>query len=465
MMKKCSAAALATSAVVVAIYMGVIIGIATWSDNHQETGVIVDESDSNAAEGLAAGSQENRGGAVRASLSPKLPGDSLANDEERKIVAMITLRTTKRKKLVSTQGDDDVDDNNVSRATAAADDTTGFESIEGPRKHGKAKPKRTLSTRWKTSPTDDLVIELSGTERYEKKRYVPRWKRVSTTAGTMGDFNLETSSSDETASMLKRRPSTHEGAVDDVATHDESTVSETADLSPETASGKARASDSRRRKTAATTSEHARSGIAGGETTPSSEAKDGGPAELTGHETDASDILVDNMITGSETEKIVSNVETTITPSGDTKSEAKEEDTKMTAKALSIGSGQRKWTPTVADLTVQGHKILGASKREHSTLAVTGRTVQGRKILTATKRQGSTRVVADRTMQGRKILGARKRQNSTSVGVGPTIKGHTILGARKNNTGEGATARTVKALRINRKRNTRTAASVAFKAL
>ncbi|XP_070392668.1 mucin-19-like [Dermacentor albipictus] len=346
---------------------------------------------------------------------------------------MITLRTTKRKKVVSTQGNDD----DVPHSTAAVDDTTGFESREGPRKRYKAKRKRTLSTRWKTSPTDDLAIESTGTERYERKRYVPRRKRTTTSAGTMGDINFETSSSDETASTLKRRPSTHQGAGDDVTTHDELTVSETADLSPETASGKARASGSggRFRKTAATTSEHAGTVIVGGETTSSPKAKNGGPADLTGHDTNAADILVDKMIKGLGKEKIVSNVGTTTVPPGGTKSEAKEDYTEVTANAQSIGSGQRKWTPKVVGITVQGRKIHGASKRENSTPVVTGRTVQGRRILTVTKGQASTPVVTGRTIHGHKILGASKRQNSTSANAGPTVKGHRILGARKNTSG------------------------------
>ncbi|KAH8041629.1 hypothetical protein HPB51_017074 [Rhipicephalus microplus] len=180
LMSKFSAVAFGTSAVVLALYVAVVIATEAWHDNSQDTGVIVDEADSN--EGVAAGSQGSQGAIGRASSPPKSPGDSPANDEERKksVAAVVTVRTPKRKKRASTNRDDDY----TTRATAEDDDdATAIENGEGRGKRRKTSPKRTPKSR--TSPADSSSVKLSGNAMHERKRnYIPRRKRSSTSSST-----------------------------------------------------------------------------------------------------------------------------------------------------------------------------------------------------------------------------------------------------------------------------------------
>ncbi|KAL1433058.1 hypothetical protein MTO96_002030 [Rhipicephalus appendiculatus] len=435
MMRKFSAVAFGTSAVVLALYVVVVIATEAWHDNHQDTGIVVDEPDS--SEGVAAGSQGSQGTIGQASFPPKSFGDSLANDEERKSVAVIvTLHTPKRKKHASTRRDDD---DYMSRATAEADDAAAFENSEGRGK--RHKPKRT--PKLKTSPTDDLSVEPAVTETYERKRYIHRRKRTSASSGTT--VVSETSSGDEPAPRSKRRPSSHRRDADDVTTYDvPSTELETTDSSPEAA---LRKSKTRRRlvNPAAPTYDV----TADAEPTATAQERSEGPSELTGGDSDVSTVAGNKVTTGMKAARNVGKVGTTVTPSiGTKRGTTRKGTTEMTAKARSIRSGQRTpRTPTATVATVPGRKILGAGKRQNSTHAVTGRTVQGRKILTASKSRDSTPAAAGRTMQGRKILGADKRKNSTVAA--PTVKGRKIIGASKSNSRKDTNARTVKARRIN----------------
>ncbi|KAH6936108.1 hypothetical protein HPB50_013382 [Hyalomma asiaticum] len=70
LMRKFSAVAFGTSAIVIALYIGVVIGMTAWYDNHQDTGIIVDEPDSN--EGVAAGSQGRQGGIGRCFITTQI---------------------------------------------------------------------------------------------------------------------------------------------------------------------------------------------------------------------------------------------------------------------------------------------------------------------------------------------------------------------------------------------------------
>ncbi|XP_049268219.1 uncharacterized protein LOC125757120 [Rhipicephalus sanguineus] len=430
-MRKFSAVAFGTSAAVLALYVGVVIGMTAWHDNHQDTGIIVDEPNSN--EGVDAGSQGSQGG--RASLPPKSPGDSFANEEDRKsVAATVTLHTPKRKKLASTRGGDDY----VPRATVGADDVASFESSEGRGKRHKTKPKRTPKLL-----TDDLYVEPTGTATYVRKMYIPR-RRSSTSSGTTVGFNSETSSDDEPRLTSKRRPSTHQRDTDDVTANDvPSTVSETADFSPETDSKKTK---TRRLFVAAPTSDV----TTDAEPTSPAQARREGPPELTGNDSNASTIAGNKMTTGLKAARKVGKVGTTVTPSIRTKHDTtRKGTTELTAKARSIRSGQQTpRTPAVTGATVPGRKIIGAGQRQNSTHAVTGLTVQGRKILTASNSRDPTPAVTGRTMQGRKILGADKRNNWTVAA--PTMKGRKILGASRNNSRQDTNARTVKAYSINR---------------
>ncbi|KAK8765232.1 hypothetical protein V5799_032156 [Amblyomma americanum] len=275
-----------------------------------------------------------------------------------------------------------------------------------------------------TSVADDLAVMSTDADSFERKRYVSRGRRPSTSTRTTSDYDWETSSTVE--DVIAHLTSTEEKVFvrasptgqDAGTTADWLTAEETAEAMPENAVSIAteetvsanamRIATAHKERThphttaeTATTTRHYRSGhhhhLWGSitnemETLPPATKR--GPSNSTvsiGHVTTASARQMRKIIAAVTAKRNFTTVRTTPSVGGKHRPEKK---TDRTMKASSVRPEKE-------------------TKAKARTLVTTGRTVKGHKIATV------------RTVKGHKIVGGSKTRNSQTVEA-KTVKAFSI---------------------------------------